>query len=105
MTFTEVPNSDIKHVLSEKKQDILAIAEKHGASNIRVFGSVVRGEATQESDIDFLIDYDITKTTSWFPTGLIHDLEALLGRTVDVVPADSIHHFIREQVLNEAIAL
>ena len=105
MTFTEVPNSDIKCILSEKKQDILAIAKKHGAFNVRVFGSVVRGEATQKSDIDFLIDYDITKITAWFPTGLIHDLEALLGRKVDVVPADSIHYFIRDRVLDEAIAL
>lgn len=105
MPFTEVPNSDIKCLLNEKRQDIFSIAAKHGASNVRVFGSVVRGEATQNSDIDFLIDYDIAKTTSWFPTGLIHDLEALLERKVDVVPADSIYYFIREQVLGEAVAL
>lgn len=76
MTFAKVPNSDIKNVLSEKTQDVLSIVEKHGASNIRVFGSVVRGEATQESDIDFLIDYNIKKTTSWVPVGFIYDLEA-----------------------------
>ncbi|MEL6489108.1 MAG: nucleotidyltransferase domain-containing protein [Cyanobacteria bacterium J06621_3] len=105
MPFSAVPNSDIKRILSEKKQDILSIAEKHGASNIRVFGSVVRGEATQDSDIDFLIDYDIEKTTSWFPTGLIHDLEALLERKVDIVPADSIHYFIRDRILGEAVSL
>jgi len=60
---------------------------------VRVFGSVVRGEANQNSDIDFLIDYDIEKTTSWFPVGLIHELEDLLGRKVDIVPSDSILSF------------
>ncbi|MEL7067770.1 MAG: nucleotidyltransferase family protein [Cyanobacteria bacterium J06581_3] len=105
MALSAVPNSDIKHVLSEKRQDILSIAENHGAFNIRVFGSVVRGEATQDSDIDFLIDYNLTRTTSWFPVGLIHDLETLLGRKVDIVPADSIHYFIRDRILNEAVSL
>lgn len=105
MTLTDVPNSEIKNILSEKRQDILSIASEHGAFNVRVFGSVVRGESTENSDIDFLIDYDLTKTTSWFPTGLIRDLEDLLKRKVDVVPADSIHYFIKAQVLSEAIAL
>ena len=105
MPFTEVPNSDVKRILSEKRRDILSIAAKHGASNVRVFGSVVRGEATQDSDIDFLIDYDIAKTTSWFPIGLIRDLKALLERKVDVTPADSIHYFIRQRVLREAVTL
>ena len=105
MMFSEVPNSEFKRILYDNRETILGIASKHGAFNVRVFGSVVRGEATQNSDIDFLIDYDITQTSSWFPIGLIHDLEALLGRKVDVVPADSIHSFIKERVLQEAIAL
>ncbi|PZO10265.1 MAG: DNA polymerase subunit beta [Leptolyngbya foveolarum] len=91
--------------LKENREEILRIAESHGAFNVRVFGSVVRGEATAKSDIDFLIDYDIERTSSWFPVGLIHELEAFLGRKVDVVPADSVHHFIKESVLSEAIAL
>ena len=105
MRFVEIPNSELKSKLIERRQAILEIAAKHGAFNVRVFGSVVRGEATDDSDIDFLIDYDVAKITSWFPTGLIHDLEALLERKVDVVPASSVHYFIRERVLNEAIAL
>ncbi|MBD2043750.1 nucleotidyltransferase domain-containing protein [Microcoleus sp. FACHB-672] len=47
----------IKDLLQDRRSQILAIAEKHGAYNVRVFGSVARGEATQESDIDFLVDY------------------------------------------------
>ena len=105
MTLANVPDSAIKQVLSENRQSVLSLATKHGASNVRVFGSVVRGEATENSDIDFLVDYDITKTTPWFPVGLIHELEELLNRKVDVVPAYAIHHFIKEQVMKEAIAL
>ncbi len=105
MATAEGSNSEIKQFLNDKRENIISIAAKHGAFNIRVFGSVVRGEVTPKSDIDFLIDYDIDKTSSWFPVGLIHELEALLGRKVDVVPADSVHHFIKERVLSEAIAL
>ncbi|MBW4419289.1 MAG: nucleotidyltransferase domain-containing protein [Myxacorys californica WJT36-NPBG1] len=87
--------------LQEKRDEILAIAAKHGARNVRVFGSVVSGEATSESDVDFLIDLG-EKLSPWFPTGLIHELEDLLGRKVDVVTARAVHYFIRDRVLEEA---
>ena len=61
--------------LQENRENILAIAAKHGAFNVQIFGSVARGEENPESDIDFLIDYDIEKTTPWFPVGLIRDYE------------------------------
>jgi uncharacterized protein len=89
-------------VLQERREEILTIAAKHGAFNVRVFGSVVRGEDTPESDIDFLIDYDLEKITPWFPVGLIHDLQDFLGRDVDVVPAKSLHYYIKDRVLAEA---
>jgi len=89
-------------VLQERREEILTIAAKHGAFNVRVFGSVVRGEDTPESDIDFLIDYDLGKITPWFPVGLIHDLQDFLGRDVDVVPAKSLHYYIKDRVLAEA---
>jgi predicted nucleotidyltransferase len=88
--------------LQDQRSQILAIAAKHGAHNVRVFGSVVRGDETPESDIDFLIDYDLEKITPWFPVGLIHDLQDFLGRDVDVVPAKSLHTYIKERVLAEA---
>jgi len=55
--------------LKENRAEILKVAASHGAFNVRVFGSVVRGEETSESEIDFLIDYDLAKTTPWFPGG------------------------------------
>ena len=95
----------LKNLIQEKRKKILEIAANHGAFNVRLFGSVARGEETENSDIDFLIDYDIEKISSWFPVGLIHDLEDLLDRKVDVVSAKSLHEFIKERILAEAIML
>lgn len=95
----------LKQLIQDKREDILKIATKHGAFNVRVFGSVARGEETENSDIDFLIDYDLTKTSPWFPGGLLVDLEELLGCKVDVVTEKSLHHLIKERVLKEAIKL
>lgn len=89
-------------LLQEKRSQILEIATKHGAFNVRVFGSVVRGEDTPESDIDFLIDYDPEKTTPWFPGGLLMDLQDLLGRRVDVLTDDGISALLRDRILAEA---
>jgi len=95
----------LQEILQEKRQEILDLADQHGALNVRVFGSVVRGEDTPDSDIDFLIDYDLQRTSSWFPAGLIVDLEELLGRKVDVVTEKGLHWYIRERVLAEAVSL
>ncbi|MGK7945606.1 MAG: nucleotidyltransferase family protein [Microcystaceae cyanobacterium] len=95
----------LKEKLAEKREDILKIAAKHGAFNVRVFGSVARGEETENSDIDLLIDYDLAKTSPWFPGGLLIDLEDLLGCKVDIVTEKGLHYFIRERVLKEAIKL
>ncbi|MBR8836766.1 MAG: nucleotidyltransferase domain-containing protein [Stigonema ocellatum SAG 48.90 = DSM 106950] len=78
---------------------------KHGAYNLRLFGSVARGEETEASDIDFLIDYDLEKISAWFPGGLIFDLETLLNPKVDVVTTQSLHYLIRDKVFNEAVPL
>ena len=91
--------------LREKRKEIIKIASKHGAYNVRVFGSVARGEADEKSDIDFLIDYDIAKITPWFPVGLTHDLQDFLGEKVDVVTADGLKERIRDRVFREAISL
>jgi len=89
-------------LLQEKRDEIIKIASKHGAFNVRVFGSVVRQEDTKNSDIDLLIDYDRAKTSPWFPGGLLMDLEELLGCKVDIVTEQGLSPFIREQVLAEA---
>jgi uncharacterized protein len=95
----------IKELLQEKRDEIIAIATKHGAYNVRIFGSVARGEETPLSDIDFLIDYDLSKISPWFPGGLLADLENLLGYKVDIVTEKGLHHFIRDRILKEAISL
>jgi hypothetical protein len=88
--------------LQEKREQVLDVAAKHGAFNVRVFGSVVRGEDTPDSDIDLLIDYDPEKVTPWFPGGLLMDLQDLLGRRVDVLTEKGISPLIQERVLAEA---
>ena len=95
----------LKQLIQDKREEILKIATKHGAFNVRVFGSVARGEETENSDIDFLIDYDLAKTSPWFPGGLLVDLEDLLGCKVDVVTEKSLHHLIKQRILKEAIKL
>jgi len=91
-------------LLRQKRDDVRRIAEKHGASNIRVFGSVARGEARPDSDLDLLIDAG-PDTSSWFPAGLILDLEELLGCRVQVVTEKGLSPYIREHVLREAVPL
>jgi uncharacterized protein len=97
--------SKLQQLLSENREDILAVAARHGASNIRVFGSVARGEETGNSDIDFLIDYDVKKISPWFPVRLIRDLENLLNHKVDVVTEKGLKPRIRVQVLADCILL
>ncbi|MFN0172176.1 MAG: nucleotidyltransferase family protein [Bryobacteraceae bacterium] len=90
--------------IRQNREDILRIAARHGAGNVRVFGSVVRGEETPESDVDLLIDVT-GETTSWFPGSLVADLELLLGRPVQVVIRRSLSPLIRDAVLREAVPL
>ena len=94
----------IDELLKEKRQDILRVAEQHGAYNVRVFGSVARGEASPDSDIDFLVEVGPVHS-SWFPAGLMADLENLLGRRVDVVTQEALHWYIRDRILKEAVPL
>ncbi len=91
-------------VLREKRADILRIATQYGASNVRVFGSVARGEADEQSDIDLLVDLEPGRSL-FDLAGLLVDLEDLLGCNVDVVPEDSLRERIRGRVLKEAVTL
>lgn len=95
----------VEELLAEKRSQILEIAARHGAFNMRVFGSVARGEATADSDIDFLVDYDLERITPWFPGGLLIDLEQLLNRKVDIATVDMLKEHIRDRVLHEAVVL
>ncbi len=94
----------LEELIKTKREDILHTATKYGAFNVRIFGSVARGEADAESDIDLLVDMEPSR--SLFDLGgLLTDLEDLLGCNVDVVTEDSLRARIKERVLKEAIAL
>ena len=95
---------EIERLLKSKREEILEIAARHGAINVRIFGSASRGEAGEESDIDLLVDVGPGRTP-FFPGGLLADLEELLGWRVDVVTAEGLHWYIRDRVLNEAVPL
>jgi len=94
----------IEQRVREKREEILRVAALHGARNVRIFGSVARAEARQESDVDFLVEVG-PNTSAWFPVGLILDLEGLLGCNVDVVTDKALHWYIRDKVLKEAVPL
>ncbi len=92
---------ELQELLKTKRDEILRLASRRGARNIRVFGSVARGEARPESDIDFLVELEPGR--SLFDLGgLLVDLQQLLGRPVDVVTEAGLRRRIRERVLAEA---
>jgi hypothetical protein len=83
---------------------ILALAERHGARDVRIFGSVVRGEGSPESDIDFLVELAPGRTLlDW--SAFWQELEKLLGRPVDVATEKSLTPEIRAQAIKEALPL
>jgi uncharacterized protein len=94
----------LDEILQTKREDILRTAYRHGAYNVRVFGSVVRGEADSESDIDLLVDMEPGRSLLDL-SGLLIDLEDMLGCNVDVVTERGLRGRIRERVLKEAVAL
>jgi hypothetical protein len=91
--------------LRTQRDEILTLARKYGASNVRVFGSVARGEATENSDIDLLVQQDWTRLSSWGGMGLIIELEDLLGCKVDVATEDELKPRIKARILREAVPL
>ncbi len=94
----------IDELLKQKRTDVMRIAEQHGAHNIRIFGSVARGEARSDSDVDVLVELEPGR--SLFDLGgLSMDLQNLLGVEVDVVTEKGLRDRVRERVLKEALPL
>jgi predicted nucleotidyltransferase len=87
-----------------KRDQILQIAVRHGVTQIRVFGSVARGDDRSDSDVDLLVQAG-PKTTPWFPGGLVVELETLLGRPVQVVTERGLNDLLRDRILAEAVPL
>jgi predicted nucleotidyltransferase len=94
----------IEEVLKAKRDEILRIAARHGAFNVRVFGSVARGDARPDSDVDLLVDLEPGR--SLLDLGrLLVDLQDLLQRAVDVATENGLHWYIRDRVVKEAVPL
>ena len=90
--------------IKKQKKDILALAAKYGASDIRVFGSVARGHDDAKSDVDFLVELEQGRSLLDLG-GLLYDLQNLLGCGVDVITPAGLKPRIRERVLKEAVGL
>ncbi|MDO9283116.1 MAG: nucleotidyltransferase family protein [Methylotenera sp.] len=91
-------------LIRSKKSDILAIATRHGAKNVRVFGSVARGEDTDTSDVDLLVSME--KNRSLYDLiGLQQEIQDILKRNVDVLTDRSINPYLQAQILQEATLL
>jgi uncharacterized protein len=95
---------DARDLLEEKREDILGIAERYGARNVRIFGSVARGDAGPESDVDFLVELEPGRTL-FDLGGLLYELRELLGIPVDVVTEKGLRDHVRPSVLKEAMPL
>ncbi len=94
----------VEKLLQDKREEILRLAAQRGVYNVRVFGSVVRGEGGPNSDVDFLVE--IEDGRSLFDLGgFLMDLQDLLGYKVDVVTEKGLHWYIRDRVLKEAVLL
>lgn len=94
-------HADTEELLRRHRAEIATLAERHGAGNVRLFGSAARGEDRDGSDIDLVVTWrDGTSLTDW--VAFQQALEALLGRRVDVVSERSLHWYIRDKILAEA---
>jgi uncharacterized protein len=92
---------DANLLLQSKRQEIIRIAARHGATNLRVFGSVARGEARPDSDVDFLVTLEANRSLLDLAR-LLRALEDLLNCPVDVVTEAGLRPRLRSQVLKEA---
>ncbi len=91
-------------LIQAKRDNILHAAAKYGASNVRIFGSVARGEADEQSDLDLLVDMD-AECSLLHLAGLLIELEKLLDCKVDIVTEEGLRDRVRKQVLQEAVGL
>jgi hypothetical protein len=91
-------------LLVEHRDQIIAHAKQHGVTDLRVFGSMARGDAKPDSDVDFLVEFENGRSLL-DQSALILDLEDLLGRKVDVVTRRSVFRGLLERIRSEAVRL
>lgn len=94
----------IDEILKDKRAEILQVAEEHGATDIRVFGSIARGEARADSDVDLLVTFEAGRSLLDH-AALISQLAKLLGRKVEVASERGLKPRYRERILREAVPL
>ncbi|MDQ7784092.1 MAG: nucleotidyltransferase family protein [Desulfomonilaceae bacterium] len=95
---------NLNDLVKRKRREILAIADRYGARNVRIFGSVARGESGPESDVDFLIELDPGRNL-FDLGGFLYEVQELLGHPVDVVTEKGLKRHVRSSVLDEAVPL
>ena len=100
----EKANMNLSQLIQQKRRQVLEIAQGHGARNVRIFGSVARGETTETSDLDLLIEMAPERTLLDI-VAIKQDLEELLGCKVDVLTEAAISPYLRDKVLHEAVRL
>lgn len=94
----------LEELRSKYKPQILELARKHGFTDVRVFGSVARGDAREDSDIDFLVSR-VKGGDAWGIGGFYQEATKLLGHNVDVTTEGGLSSYIKENVLREACTL
>jgi hypothetical protein len=92
----------VDELLRGKREEVLRIAARHGARKVRIFGSFARGDASERSDVDFLVVLDEDRSLMDH-AALLVELQELLGRNVDVAPEGCLRPKVRERVLREAV--
>ena len=102
MASTGTPS--IRERLEKLRPAVLEVAQRYGASNLRVFGSVALNQEHEDSDLDLLVDLPPSQSLLAL-VGIAQELEQLLGCPVDVTEPDSLHPLIRSEVLQQAVGL
>jgi hypothetical protein len=94
----------VSQAVKEKREEILKVASLRGARNVRLFGSLARGEESADSDVDLLVDMEEGRSLLDL-SNLLQDMEELLGCRVHVVESEALHWAIRERIIKEAVPL